>query len=510
MMAASQNIKVSLSSLLEGVDVVGVMPAVEVSGVAMDSRQLARGDVFLACAGYRSHGLDYLQQALDAGVSAVLADVTSEWLPGKIDALSEKSSVPVIAVTGLGDAASMIAGRFYGNPSHDLPVIGITGTNGKTSCSQFIANAFEGKRKVAVLGTLGNGFPGELVPSTHTTMDPVSVQAALALLKTQHAEMVAMEVSSHALQQGRVSDVQFDMAVLTNFSRDHLDYHGTMADYASAKSLLFKMSALKSVLINADDELGKRLVDELATSPVRLVAYGESVDDTAAGNDIDAWLRIGSVRTLPHGLSFTVVSSWGEADIKLSLLGRFNVSNAVVALGVMLECGVGFDEAIKSLAQLKTVRGRMEMFGGDTGPTVVVDFAHTPDALQQALQSLREHASGKLVCVFGCGGDRDKGKRPQMGRIAEQLADEVILTDDNPRHEDPALIIRDILAGMNDPEAVHVEQNRSRAIRAAIERAGNGDVVLVAGKGHESYQIVGDLKMPFSDQQTVSNVLEES
>lgn len=507
MMATSQHIKVSLSVLLEGVDVVGVLPKLDVSGVAMDSRQLAGGDVFLACAGYRSHGLDYLQQAFDAGVEVVLADVTSEWLPEKIEALSEKSPVPVIAVSGLGESASLIAGRFYGNPSHELPVIGITGTNGKTSCSQFIANAFEGKRKVAVLGTLGNGFPGDLIPSTHTTMDPVSVQAALALLKIQHAEMVAMEVSSHALLQGRVADVQFDMAVLTNFSRDHLDYHGTMADYASAKSLLFKMPTLKSVLINADDELGKRLVDDLATSPVRVVAYGESVGRETAGS-VDAWIRIESVRTLPHGLSFTVVSSWGESNIALSLMGRFNVSNAVVALGVMLECGVDFNEAINNLALLKTVKGRMEMFNADGGPAVVVDFAHTPDALQQALQSLRGHAPGKLICVFGCGGDRDKGKRPQMGKIAEQLADEVILTDDNPRHEDPVLIIKNILNGMSSPEAVLVEQNRSKAIRMAIRRAGEGDVVLVAGKGHESYQMVGDLKLSYSDQQTVQAVLE--
>lgn len=509
MMAASQNIKVSLSVLLEGVDVIGALPDIEVSGVAMDSRQLAEGDVFLACAGYRSHGLDYLQQAFDAGVKIILADVTSEWLPQKIEALSEKSPVPVIAVSGLGESASLIAGRFYGNPSHELSVIGITGTNGKTSCSQFIANAFEGKRKVAVLGTLGNGFPGDLIPSTHTTMDPVSVQAALALLKIQHAEMVAMEVSSHALQQGRVADVRFDMAVLTNFSRDHLDYHGTMADYASAKSLLFKMPALKSVLINADDELGKRLVDELATSPVRIVAYGESVGRGTDVSAVDAWIGIESVRALPHGLLFTVVSSWGEADVELSLMGRFNVSNAVVALGVMLECGVDFREAINNLALLKTVNGRMEMFSADGGPAVVVDFAHTPDALQQALQSLRDHTSGKLVCVFGCGGERDKGKRPQMGKIAEQLADEVILTDDNPRHEDSVLIIKDILNGMSASEAVHVEQNRAKAIRMAIKRAGKGDVVLVAGKGHESYQVVGDLKLSFSDQQVVQTVLEE-
>lgn len=508
MMAASQTINTSLTALLEGVDVIGDIPEIKVTGLTMDSRQVAEGDLFLACAGHRSHGLDFLTQAIAKGASVALAEVTPEWLPEKINQLSGLSAVPVIAVSGLSDRVSQIAGRFYGHPSRDFPVIGITGTNGKTSCSQFIANAFSGKRKVAVLGTLGNGFPGELLPTTHTTMDPVSIQASLALLKSQRAEMVAMEVSSHALQQGRVSDISFDMAVLTNFSRDHLDYHGTMADYASAKSLLFNMPGLKSALINADDELGKRLIDSLSTTPVRVVAYGSSVDKDFCDDQVDAWIRVSAARALPKGLSFHIDSSWGSEDVVLPLLGQFNVLNAVVALGVLIECGVAFDEAVINLSNLKTVSGRMEMFGAASQPTIVVDFAHTPDALRQALQSLREHASGKLICVFGCGGNRDKGKRPQMGEIAEQLADQVVLTDDNPRHEDSAAIIQDILQGMNQPQSVIVEPNRSQAIKLAIEMASVGDVVLVAGKGHESYQVVGDLKHPFSDQQAVRSLLE--
>ncbi len=510
MMATSEHAKVFLSRLLEGVTVVGDIPAIEVTGIAMDSRQLTRGDVFLACAGYRSHGMDFLSQAIDAGACAILADVTPEWLPEKITEISDSSGIPIIAVSGLGDAVSRIAGRFYGNPSRSFPVIGITGTNGKTSCSQFIANAFEGSRKVAVLGTLGNGFPGELLPTTHTTMDPVSVQASLALLQSRRAEMVAMEVSSHALQQGRVADVAFDMAVLTNFSRDHLDYHGTMADYASAKSLLFKMPGLKSALINADDELGERLIEDLSTTPVRVIAYGTVNDELINESRVDAWIRADAIQALPHGLAFRIVSSWGDADAQLSLLGRFNVLNAVVAFGVMLECGVGFEQAVSSLAQLKTVNGRMEMFVAEHAPTVVVDFAHTPDALEQALQSLREHAPGKLVCVFGCGGDRDKGKRPLMGKVAEQMADRVLLTDDNPRHEEAAGIIQDILQGMSRPELAVIEPNRAEAIRKAIGDSGEGDVVLIAGKGHEAFQIVGDLKIPFSDQQVVKSVLEIS
>ncbi len=508
MMAASQAINLSLATLLEGEDVVGDLPEVRITGLTMDSRQVAEGDLFLACAGHRSHGLDFLDEAIINGASVALAEVTPEWLPEEIKKRSEQSTVPVIAVSGLSDRVSQIAGRFYGHTSRNFPVIGITGTNGKTSCSQFIANAFSGKRKVAVLGTLGNGFPDQLQPTTHTTMDPVSIQASLALLKSQRAEMVAMEVSSHALQQGRVSDISFDMAVLTNFSRDHLDYHGTMADYASAKSLLFKMPGLKSALINADDELGKRLIESLSTTPVRIVAYGSSMDDDFCRDKVDACIQVSAAAALPKGLSFHIDSSWGSADVALPLLGQFNIFNAVVALGVLIECGVDFDEAVNSLANLKTVNGRMEMFGASAQPTVVVDFAHTPDALRQALQSLRGHASGKLFCVFGCGGNRDKGKRPQMGEIAEQLADQVVLTDDNPRQEESAAILEDILQGMKAPQSVIVEPNRSQAIKLAIEAASVGDVVLVAGKGHESYQIIGDLKHPFSDQQTVKSVLE--
>jgi len=504
MMVASGAKQVSLSGLLEGMDVMTAVPDVYVHGIAMDSREIVRGDLFLACAGSQGHGMDYLQQAVANGASMVLADITTQWLPEKIASAASSVDVPVVPVTGLAAAASRIAGRFYGNPSHAFPVIGITGTNGKTSCSLFIAMAFADKRKVAVLGTLGNGFPGELTPSTHTTMDPVSVQAMLALLKARQAEMVAMEVSSHALHQGRVADVAFDMAVLTNFSRDHLDYHGTMADYASAKSLLFRMPGLKSVLINADDELGARLIRELAASGERVIAYGTAV----ASAKVDAWIYAEDIQTLPDGLVFRVRSSWGEADVRLSLLGRFNMLNAIVALGVLLESHIDFNEAVERLTLLETVPGRMQMFTADNGPTAVVDFAHTPDALEQVLLSLRDHVSGKLICVFGCGGDRDKGKRPLMGAIAERLADRVVLTDDNPRHEMPEKIIREIQQGMLDPGLAVVVPSRANAIRQAIETAGHGDVVLVAGKGHEAYQLMGDLKVPFSDQQAVQSVLE--
>lgn len=515
MMTAPEVATTLIGTLLEGVDVLGELPDVAVTGVSMNSREVVPGDLFLACAGFNSHGLEYIANAIDHGASVVVAEVTSDWLPEKINALAQKCNVPVIAATNLNAMASKIAGRFYCQPSEQMSVIGITGTNGKTSCSHFIAHAFsrinsgaDGKHKrVAVLGTVGNGFPGELMESTHTTADPVAVQAMLAQFKAQQADMVAMEVSSHALQQHRVADVKFDVAVLTNFSRDHLDYHGTMADYASAKSLLFKMAGLKTALINVDDELGQRLLDELQTTRVRTIGYGIGLE-LQKYDALDAYMSAENIVPTPQGLRFDIASSWGVAEINLPLLGRFNVLNAVVTLGVLLECGQSFEAAVASIEQLQTVSGRMEILHQHGLPTVVVDYAHTPDALEKALMSLREHAEGQLYCVFGCGGDRDKGKRPQMGAIAERCADKIFLTDDNPRHEDPELIRQDVLRGMKGPDEVVVEPVRATAIQKSIEMASAGDVILIAGKGHESYQLLGDLKVPFSDQLVAKAALE--
>ena len=505
MMAASELNVMNLAELLSGIEVIGEVPVIGIQGMALDSRRLGQGDLFIACAGYQSHGLEYIDDAIANGAEVVLAEVCSNWLPEQIAALSEEKNIVIVPVGALTEAVSLIAGRFYGNPSQQFPLIGITGTNGKTSSSLFVAQAFTGTKKVAVMGTIGNGFPGDLKPSTHTTMDPVSVQAALADLYQRQADMVVMEVSSHALHQGRVADVQFDIAVLTNFSRDHLDYHGTMADYAEAKSLLFRMNGLKSSVINADDDLGQRLIAEMQKSPARVVAYGTADIDT---DKVDEWIRADNIRMLPYGIEFELFSGWGQASVNLGLIGRFNVQNAMVALAVMLECGMDFNQAVDNLQKLENVPGRMELITKAQGPSVVVDFAHTPDALDQVLRSLKAHVEGKLFCVFGCGGDRDKGKRPQMGKVAESLADVVVLTSDNPRSENPDDIIEDIKRGLESADKAIVEPSRAHAIQLAINSAGEGDVVLLAGKGHEAFQVVGDLKLPFSDQEQVRSALE--
>jgi len=278
-----------------------------------------------------------------------------------------------------------------------------------------------------------------------------------------------------------------------------------MADYAEAKSLLFRMNGLKSAVINADDDLGQRLIAEMQKSPARVVAYGTADIDT---DKVDEWIRADNIRMLPYGIEFELFSGWGQASVNLGLIGRFNVQNAMVALAVMLECGMDFNQAVDNLQKLENVPGRMELITKAQGPSVVVDFAHTPDALDQVLRSLKAHVEGKLFCVFGCGGDRDKGKRPQMGKVAESLADVVVLTSDNPRSENPDDIIEDIKRGLESADKAIVESSRAHAIQLAINSAGEGDVVLVAGKGHEAFQVVGDLKLPFSDQEQVRSALE--
>jgi UDP-N-acetylmuramoyl-L-alanyl-D-glutamate--2,6-diaminopimelate ligase len=349
-----------------------------------------------------------------------------------------------------------------------------------------------------VTGTTGNGFPGDLQPATHTTPDAVDAQRILADLLAQGAGAVAMEVSSHALDQHRLEAVPFHTAVFTNLSRDHLDYHGSMHAYATAKRRLFHTPGLQLAVINTDDEAGVELLENLK-GQVRTVACHGGGRTLGA----DEFIRLESLQQGPRGLILELSSSWGQARIDSRLVGDFNASNLMLVLAVLLAWDVPMEEAVARLETLETVPGRMQTFGGGDLPLVVVDYAHTPDALGKALSSLRAHCQGKLICVFGCGGDRDRGKRPQMGALAEAMSDRVVITDDNPRHEASPAIIADILEGMDDPGAVLVQPDRAKAIACAIEEAVPGDLVLVAGKGHETTQQVGDLRLPFSDLEQV-------
>ncbi len=473
-----------------------------VTGLTLDSRAVTADSLFLACAGGTRHGLEFLQQALEQGASAVAWEPDGEWTKERVAGLALARPVPMIPVPGLRREASEIAARFFDHPSRHMSIIGVTGTNGKTSSTQFLARSLG---RCGIIGTLGNGFPDALEPATHTTPDPVDLQALLRGMLDTDAEAVAMEVSSHALDQGRVEAVHFDVAVLTNLSRDHLDYHGTMEEYAASKLRLFRRPGLRCAVINLDDPFGRQVLDHL---PAGVQALGYSLAPVAELPErLDGWLWARDIQPGGEGIQIQVQTSSGDGEFHSRLLGRFNVSNLLAVLGTLLQHGISLNDALGRLAKLETVAGRMERFGGGDSPLVVVDYAHTPDALEQALKAAREHAAGKLICVFGCGGDRDRGKRPQMAAIAERLADRAIVTDDNPRTEDGDRIVDDILAGMERPQEALVIRDRREAIQSAISSAAAGDLVLICGKGHEDYQLVGDRKLHFCDREEVRAVL---
>ncbi len=477
-----------------------------ISGITMDSRRVSSGSLFIACAGDTHHGLDFVLQALENGAVAILCEPGAYWPQAQIDALATEIAVPLFAMEGLSQQVSQIAARFYGEPGRDIKMIGVTGTNGKTSCSQYLAEALQNTMPCGIIGTLGSGFPGKLQAGTHTTPEPIELQSTLAGLREQGAQAVVMEVSSHGLDQGRTAAIHFDCAVLTNLSRDHLDFHGDMASYAAAKQRLFESPELRCAVLNLDEAFGWSLLETLPET-VQAVAYGLSRPDGPLPSHVKGWVWGREIKPIQKGMHIQLESSWGAGAFDSKLLGRFNVSNLLAVLAVLLEQGMPMATALQRLSALHTVPGRMECFGGGDQPLVVVDYAHTPDALEQAITALRPHALGQLTCLFGCGGDRDQGKRSLMGAIAERLCDGVILTDDNPRSEDGDQIITGILSGMTHPNATHIQRNRAEAISGAIANAAAGDLVLVSGKGHETTQQCGDLCLYFSDREQVQKAL---
>jgi UDP-N-acetylmuramoyl-L-alanyl-D-glutamate--2,6-diaminopimelate ligase len=429
------------------------------------------------------------------------------WEPAPgIDAPPLPTAVVGVPVPSLSARAGELADRFFQRPSVDLKVAGITGTNGKTTTAFLLAQAADavGKRG-AYLGTLGAGRPGKLSGAELTTPDAVSVHRRLAEARDGGAAMLAMEVSSHALDQGRVGGVRFDTAVFTNLSRDHLDYHGTFEAYAEAKARLFRASALRNAVINVQDPFGRRLAESLEDE---LESVWYSTSNELIASPRVGWIRVSELSAMATGLTLHIESSWGAGTLRSRLVGAFNAENLLATLGVLLGWRVPLQKAIAAVAACHAPPGRMEVFGGGAHPVAIVDYAHTPDALAKLLDAARAHARGRLVCVFGCGGDRDAGKRPQMGAIAEEVADLVVLTSDNPRSEDPQAIIEQVAAGMRDRAAATVIPDRAEAIRQALAEAEPGDVVVIAGKGHEDYQIVGAERRPFSDRAVVLDALK--
>lgn len=461
------------------------------SSMTADSRQVGKDSLFLAYPGEKLDGRDFIAQAVEQGAAAVIWEQQGfTWNP--------QWKVPNRPLTELRKQAGVIADEFYGQPSQQLWMIGVTGTNGKTSCSQWLAQALSALgRKTAVVGTIGNGFPDALSAAINTTPDPIRLHDMLANYLSQGAQAVAMEVSSHGLDQGRLNGVHFDVAVLTNLTRDHLDYHGDMASYAAAKRAFFDWHDLNCAVVNVDDAFGRKIGQELSLQGKQVLGYGLDAGDVR-GSDLQCD---------EHGISMQVTTPFGRATLRAPVLGRFNAYNVLAVLASLLASDVLLADAIAVLADVKPVAGRMEQFGGNDKPLVVIDYAHTPDALENVLGTLREQVKGRLVCVFGCGGDRDAGKRPLMGEVASRLADQVIITSDNPRSENPANIIAAVVTGVSS-DAYRIEADRERAINDAVISAASGDIVLVAGKGHEDYQEIAGVKHPFSDKQVVMQALE--
>ena len=456
-----------------------------ITGLVLDSRDVRPGNAFVAIAGFGAHGLGFVDQARAAGAAAILFEPPAPAeLPAPADA---------IAVPGLRARMGGMADQFHGHPSRAMTMVGVTGTNGKTSTVQLLAQAWHllGTPSGSI-GTLGVGLYGNVVPTGFTTPLVLQMHAVLAQLRDQGAKAVAMEVSSHALDQGRVDAVHYDVAVFTNLTRDHLDYHGDMDQYGAAKAKLFHRAGLKAAVVNLDDSFGSELL--------RTVDAGIARIGVSSRGAQQATLRADSLKLDGRGIAFDLVVDGARHPVQSPLLGRFNVDNLMAVAGVLHAQGHAPEAIAALVSQLQPIAGRMNRLGGERGlPTVVVDYAHTPDALEQALQSLQGHLQGRLFCVFGCGGERDAGKRPQMAAIAERLAQQVIVTDDNPRGEEGDAIVADILAGFTAPDAVTVQRDRARAIGLAVKLAGPGDIVLLAGKGHEPYQELRGVKHDFDD-----------
>jgi UDP-N-acetylmuramoyl-L-alanyl-D-glutamate--2,6-diaminopimelate ligase len=504
--------EVALDYLLEGfIDdaLIEQCRGVTVNALVQDHRKARSGNLFIAHQGYNTHGLLYAQEAVGKGVTVILWDGDLGFDNNHRDEIlgSVSNKVLCLHCENLKYKVGPIASRYYEAPSLSLDVIGVTGTDGKTSVSHFLAQCLDAHDvHCGVLGTLGNGFINDLHPTGLTTVDALLVHKTLAEMQDAGARHVVMEVSSHGLDQGRVNGVAFTTAIFTNMGRDHLDYHGTFDKYAAAKKRLFYTPGLGAAVINLDDEFGMRLAKEVRDH-VCVWGYSMQQDISDYKDCADYFVNALEIRPFEYGFHMSVATPKGSGHFDVPLLGRFNVANSLAVLATLLVSHFTFEDAIKSLAKIRSVDGRVEIISEDNKPVVVVDYAHTEQGLSAICQLAREHFSGKVWCVFGCGGDRDRSKRPLMAKVAERYADRIIVTTDNPRHEDPQDIINEVMTGFASTESVEAVLDRRQAIDIAISNAQPGDVVLLAGKGHETSQIVGDVHIAFDDRRVARELL---
>lgn len=472
---------------------------ISIHHISLDSRQIdslnsSINYLFCACQGLYEDGRNFIEQAVQLGAAAIVYEEDEKFNPPAI------SSIPLVAVKNLAEKIFTLGPYFYNNPSQSMSVIGVTGTNGKTSTTHYIAQVLTKLgQKCGVIGTVGNGLWGKLNTTNCTTPDPLYLQRLLAELRDQGATTVAMEVSSHGLVQRRVEGIKFDVAVFTNLTQDHLDYHGDMEHYAAAKALLFAMPGLRFAVLNADDAYSKLMAKSCAPS-TQILWYSSKVNTPAD-------LKLISSQMQANGMNLSLSSVWGEADVSLPLLGAFNISNVLAVICCLTALNHAFSAILMALEAVKPVSGRMEKVCYPGYPTVIIDYAHTPDALEKALLAVKEHCRGKIWVVFGCGGDRDRGKRPIMAKIAEELSDQVILTQDNSRLEPVKQIFEDICSGFKQLERVHIEPDRAKAIAYALQHAKTDDCILLAGKGHETYMDISGTKMHFDEREVIKECI---
>ncbi len=500
-----------LNTLLAGYIDTGVRSHIDadidVSGVCLDSRLLNAGDVYLAMAGATAHGLQFASAALDKGAVAIVTDTAGLQQSDTLAAITAAGK-SVVHVPNLKQHAGAIAARFYKDPSKTLQVVAVTGTDGKTSVCRFVANALNSSgTSCGYIGTLGWGLD-TLEDTELTTPDAVSIQRMMANLRDAGATVVALEASSHGLEEGRLDAVKVDVAVLTNFGRDHLDYHKNLAAYKNAKARLFSWPELQFVVLNGEDELGVELAGKTQCGRVLFFAT-EQKNTAVTERATDITIQAKGIDLYQNGLRFELIDNGQQFQQNSGLMGSFNVENLLACHGALRALGQAANDASISLNQIVPVPGRIERFSGEGKPTAIVDYAHTPQALEAVIDAVRHHCEGELWVVFGCGGDRDPGKRGPMGLAAEQ-ADHIIVTDDNPRTESSNAILQQILAGMKTPGRAIVIANRAEAISHALSHAASNDLVLVAGKGHETYQIIGTEKTDFSDRDAVQRFMQEA
>jgi len=484
---------------------------VAVCGVCLDSRLLETGDVYLAMDGASAHGLQFIDSALDKGACAVVVDDAGKSMYAKAIAKAQVAGKPVLHVSQLKQRAGEIAARFYQNPSRQLQVVAVTGTDGKTSVCRFVADALNGAGLTCgYIGTLGWGI-GVLTETQLTTPDAVSIQRMMAELRDAGARVVALEASSHGLQEGRLDAVNIDVAVLTNFGRDHLDYHNSLAEYKKAKARLFDWPGLRFVVVNGQDELGSEIAAKVAKRAdcSSVVFIADAAKSRNVNVDADILIHSDLVEHRSDGLQFGLIDNGERFDQRTTLMGSFNVDNLLACHGVLRALGQAANDASANLSHVEQVPGRIEQFSATNKPTAIVDYAHTPQALTVVIEAVRHHCKAKLWVVFGCGGDRDPGKRAPMGAAAEQ-ADHIIVTDDNPRTELSEDILQHIVAGMQAPTRAIIIADRATAIAYALSQADKDDLVLIAGKGHEDYQIIGTQKHEFSDRVCVMQFMQEA